>query len=281
MNNKYDNLSFTNKRINEDIFGRTNFSAWVMDGATGYYKNSINGYNSDAEWYVHQWNEFLIKNASNEKYDIKSVLSIGINKIEESYFRNLKYQLNDIHDFPSATIALIKFDKKVIKYFVLGDCVIVVKQNNSIKIITDNRISLFEDKVVKNIIRIQKKSSIGIEKAREAVMDMLKDNRKMKNVEAGYWVIEFNKKAIEYAVEGEIELLEDSEILLMTDGFYRIVDTFHYFKNISELFKEIETNGLRHIWDIITSYENDDYDCIKYPRTKPYDDCTAIFINYF
>lgn len=197
MNNKYDNLSFTNKRINEDIFGRTNFSAWVMDGATGYYKNSINGYNSDAEWYVHQWNEFLIKNASNEKYDIKSVLSIGINKIEESYFRNLKYQLNDIHDFPSATIALIKFDKKVIKYFVLGDCVIVVKQNNSIKIITDNRISLFEDKVVKNIIRIQKKSSIGIEKAREAVMDMLKDNRKMKNVEAGYWVIEFNKKAIE------------------------------------------------------------------------------------
>lgn len=279
MEFSFELLSKTNKKFNEDIIGAEKDCAWVLDGATGYYKNRIPEYSSEAQWYVKEWNKYLKYNINNKNKDIRQILSDGIEYIKQKYI-SLTGEINNTpkETFPTSAIAVVRKSGEYIEYFVLGDCVIITDNLKEQKIITDDRVGKLEAKVIEEIIKIQKEEKLNIKEAREKVMPLLKKNRSMKNTANGYWVLEFDKKAVDNGIYGRLKTSEVKNIALMSDGFFRIIDTFNYYK-CDRFFEDLNEYGLNYIWNKIDMYEKDDNNCIKYPRTKQFDDSSIIYIK--
>ncbi|MGV8984237.1 hypothetical protein [Clostridium sp.] len=277
----FSTLSYTNKNFNEDILGYTSKAAWVLDGATGYFNNRIPNYNSEAEWYVSEWNKYFYSNIDNMEKSLKQILLEGMKEIKQKYYSIVNCENIEEATLPTATIAIIRIESNYINYYVLGDCIVAIKENESedIKIITDNRIGKLENRVIESIVKIQKEKNVGIKYARNQVIGLLKENRKLKNTDSGYWILGFDEKAINFGIQMKIKINKSTEIMLMTDGFYRIIDTFSHYKNTSQLIEDVKQKGLNYIYNIIDEYENKDSECIKYPRTKKSDDSTAIYLK--
>lgn len=275
----FSTISYTNKEYNEDVVGITSSAAWVMDGATGYFENRIPNCNSEAEWYVHEWNKYLYCNIDNNKKSLKEILMEGIKEIKKKYYSIVNCENIDETTLPTATISVIRIEDNCINYFVLGDCVIAINENQNTKLITDDRINILENRVIESIVKIQREKNVGIKEARKEVVGLLKENRSLKNTDKGYWILEFNEKAIEHGIEGRYDINNNIEIIIMSDGFYRIIDTFLHYENMSEVIDYTKQNGLNFICNIINEYEDKDSECIKYPRTKKSDDSSAIYIS--
>jgi Protein phosphatase 2C len=103
-------------------------------------------------------------------------------------------------------------------------------------------------------------------------------NRAQRNVLAGYDVLDVNVSS-----RGRIEVAryapaDVSAVLMMTDGFYRLVDTFARYTDAS-LLAAAEGRGLAPLLEELRELEVRDAECTAYPRFKPHDDATALWFS--
>ena len=68
--------SDTVKKYNEDIYGLTKKSAFVLDGASALSSNSYTPDKNDVSWMVNWWKEYLNKNIDDTTYTKESILFI-------------------------------------------------------------------------------------------------------------------------------------------------------------------------------------------------------------
>lgn len=141
----FSTLSYTNKNFNEDILGYTSKAAWVLDGATGYFNNRITNYNSEAEWYVSEWNKYFYCNIDNMGKSLKQILLEGMKEIKQKYYSIVNCENIEEATLPTATIAIIRIENNYINYYVLGDCIIAIKEKENENIKLKNTSKLIED----------------------------------------------------------------------------------------------------------------------------------------
>ena len=274
-------ISLPARDINEDIAFINNYAAWILDGATGLSRKNLVDTESDAKWFVEQWDEYLKKNIMKWNMELKDIVSEGIKQINNNFHTNLndsqKSNLQSI-DLPSSTIALIRWDKNYIDYLLLGDCTLMFKNNNNeIKYIKDETLDHLDGIVIEFMTREKKKNSISHIEARELAMDLLVKHRSLKNKPNGYWSLGFSKESAEKAKVGKEKLEKESKILLMSDGFSILFNKYTKVKK-EEIFDIIEQEGLKSCYKLIREIEDNDPECIQYPRLKKSDDSSAIFI---
>ena len=75
-----------------------------------------------------------------------------------------------------------------------------------------------------------------------------------------------------------IPLERPATALLMSDGLYRAVDTFHVIAE-NQMMAWAMDEGLATILAAVRRLEARDADCIRYPRLKPQDDATALLFE--
>jgi len=75
-----------------------------------------------------------------------------------------------------------------------------------------------------------------------------------------------------------ISLERPAIALLMSDGFYRAVDTFHVITE-DRIVAWTMDQGLATILAAVRRLEAGDAECIWYPRFKPQDDATALLFE--
>lgn len=69
--------------------------------------------------------------------------------------------------------------------------------------------------------------------------------------------------------------------LLMSDGFYRLVDTFSAYRDDATLFAvALQPKGLTTLLAELRAREDADPECIAHPRLKPKDDATALLVEF-
>lgn len=276
----HDILSKPVRSFNEDLAYVADSSAWILDGSSGLNDQKYTNSPSDGHWFVQKWNEYLQEAITDYTKDLKSIVIEGIDTIKDNYLKSLiKPNFNPI-SFPSSSIVVVRIKKTRLEFFILGDCTLVVESiDSSYKSIIDDRIDVFDNLAIIEIHKLQKTEQISFNEARARTLPLLRKHRSLKNKSNGYWILEFDKNAVEHAIYKEEKLLGETHLLLMSDGFAQLSTTFNKTKNVGELLGLAKRLNLSHLYGEIRAFAEKDNECQFFPRLKRLDDASAILLK--
>ena len=263
--------------INEDIGYIGDKAAWVLDGSTGVTDSHIfREYDSDAQWFTHRWNRYLKDNIEREE-SLLDILKEGVNKIRDEFFSREEARDLAKIGFPSSTLALVRWFDDYIEYYILADNIISIENKGEIRTFKDDMIDSLDKLTHEEMHKFILENDGDLDSAREHVKDILIHNRKLKNTDRGYYVLEFDDYAIEHGVYGKV-FGDDFHILLATDGFTALAEKYKHCQldNLLELAKKYNINCIN---DKLRSIEDDDCKGRRFPRIKVHDDSSAIYLN--
>lgn len=265
--------------FNEDVAGISRYGAWVLDGATGLNNKKIVSDESDAKWYVDWWNNYLSQNIDKD-FSLKDILYNGIDIVTREYKNTVGNTKVDKLDIPSCSIVIIKYYKDKLEYLVLGDCTLLTKVNNNYNCIKDESVCRLDEVVFNSIKNIENINELSLLDKKNKVLPVIIENRLKKNTKEGYWILEFNKDAVDNAIHGFIDVKDEISIVLTSDGFSCAFDRYNLV-NKKDVFSIVQNEGIDHIYNKIRNLEREDLNGIVYPRFKVSDDSTCVYLNLY
>lgn len=265
--------------FNEDIIGLTPYGAWVLDGATGLNNKNLISDESDAKWYVNWWNKYLHENI-NRKDSLKEIVKEGVENIKSEYFSLLKNNKVESLDYPSCAAAILKFHEDKIEYILLADCTLFVNNEKGFKIYKDMAIEKLDKMVYYAMENIENSESMTLNEKKSKVMPIIINNRLKKNTLYGYWSLEFSTEAIDNCLSGFIEINDNTQIMLTSDGFSCACDRYNIFKE-EDMLNIAKEKGIDYIYKKIRNLENEDYMSTKFPRFKISDDSSCVYLDIY
>lgn len=273
----FSSITMPGTPINEDTAYADKTAGWVIDAATGLTDSRYTSEGSDGEWFKNQWDKYLGKLMNNSEYTIKEIVKNGIKLIRDEFFKEAGTAEVKNIERPSASLAMVRFNKNTMEYLLLGDCSLLIQYaDGHVERIKDTSLEKFDGKAISELDRIRRENNTTFQEARKAINPLLIKHRCMKNTPEGYWSLEFNDKAVEHCIEGKIPAKDVDSILLLTDGFASVYDIYG-FCSIKELFSIIKTKGLNEVCNIIRNIEDKDSDMREFPRFKKSDDTSAVY----
>lgn len=262
---------------NEDMVGLCKKGAWVLDGATGLNNKNLISKESDAKWYVSWWNQYLQENVSKD-ISLKEIVLEGLENIKKEYLLKLNGLKIENLDLPSASAIIIKFYKDKLEYILLGDCTLLLnKLDENIKI-KDERVCKLDEKVFLKMEKLNKSSNLTILEKKDILLPFIIENRLKKNTDNGYWILEFNKNAVEKSVHGYIDIEDEVKIMMSSDGFSCAWDRYNIFEE-NEMIEVGKSKGIEYINEKIRELEKKDNNGMIFPRFKESDDSSCVYLH--
>ncbi|MDJ0900247.1 MAG: protein phosphatase 2C domain-containing protein [Xenococcus sp. MO_188.B8] len=267
-------------QINEDLVGNLDSHCWVLDGATGLTDNPVTNSRNDARWFVERIDASLRKFCSFNDTSLQEVVFKTIIQVDKEFQKCIIKSDHKPFEVPSAGMALIKIDEGYLEYGVLGDCRIFILKESGEKIsIGGSPLEKLDQEVVKRILELRDEKGIkDYGEIKTQILPLLQKNRSLMNTDEGYWILSLNPEASNHMNQGTIKVMDGDVVLLVTDGFYRIVDIFKKVHE-SELVQVSLERGFEDIIEELRAMEQADFDCLKYPRLKVSDDATAVLLR--
>lgn len=262
---------------NEDMVGLCKKGAWVLDGATGLNNKNLISKESDAKWYVSWWNKYLQENIDKDK-SLKEIVLEGLEKIKKEYLLKLNGLKIENLDLPSASVVIIKFYTDKLEYILLGDCTLLLNKLNENIIIKDERVCKLDEKVFSKMENLNKRCNLTIFEKKNILLPLIIENRLKKNSDKGYWILEFNKEAVEKSIHGYIDVEGEVRIMMSSDGFSCAWDRYNIFKE-NEMIEVGKNKGIGYINNKIRKLEKEDYNGIIFPRFKESDDSSCVYLH--
>jgi hypothetical protein len=280
--------------VNEDVVGHTHKAVWVLDGATGLSKTRLLPGPSDAAWLAASYSRFIHENLENSEMDLRSFFGSLISAVVHSFDAERLRKPNERYEMPSAGLAFARLWGQRLQFATLGDCRIIlrVQDSKNLSIGADDSVittpssplQQLDDKIIHRIMELLQSGKVrDYKEARHAVQEELRYNRALMNVEGGYWVLGLDVNAARHLESGMIEFDNEQMVqgVLLSDGLYRLVDTFGVYANDAAFLAASRTKGLSVLLAELRMLEDDDPECRVYPRLKPKDDATGILFNVF
>ena len=265
--------------FNEDIVGLTPYGAWVLDGATGLNNKNLISDESDAKWYVNWWNKYLHENI-NRNDSLKEIIKEGVENIKSEYFSLLKDNKVESLDYPSCAAAILKFHEDKIEYILLADCTLFVSNEKGFKLYKDMAIEKLDKMVYYAMENLENSESMTLNEKKSKVMPIIINNRLKKNTLYGYWSLEFSTEAIDNCLCGFIEIDDNTQIMLTSDGFSCACDRYDIFEK-EDMLNIAKEEGIDYIYKKIRNLENEDYMSTKFPRFKISDDSSCVYLDIY
>ena len=107
---------------------------------------------------------------------------------------------------------------------------------------------------------------------------LIRENRRWKNRPGGYGVLTADASCLAFAETARRPAAAATHLLLATDGFYRLVDTYHML-TAGELMQAALERGLAPLHAALRRLEDSDAECLAFPRLKARDDATAMLVG--
>ena len=263
---------------NEDIVRVCKYGAWILDGSTGLNKKNLISKESDAKWYVSLWDKYLYENINKDK-SLKTIVCEGIENIKQEYLSTLAGIRLEKLDMPSASVAIVKFYKDKVEYFLLGDCTIVINDTNENIILKDDGVCKFDNMIFEKMKKLNNNNkSLSVKDKKDILLPYIIENRLKKNSEEGYWILEFDELAVEKSMHDYISINDELKLIISSDGFSCAYDRYNIF-SVENIIQIVEENGIEYVNDKVRKLEHEDKNGLIFPRFKESDDSSCVYLH--
>ena len=272
------NFSRKSRDWNEDRCYSCEKFAFVIDGATSLFKQQFSNYGSDAEWYAEWWFIYLKDALSNEALTLPDILQNGIDLVVDDFKKLAKGE--DIKDFPSATISIVRRINERLEMYVLGDSPIILQAKSNTSVLIAETLNNVNDDLNKLIVKdLALKNNISVSEARKQFPNCLEERRFMKNRFGGHYILADDRDAILHGVYRFIDENLIKKVLIMSDGYSQIFDIFEKY-SLNELADRINSEkDAEEVYQQLCKLQEQDPDCNEFIRFKLRDDATlAVFV---
>lgn len=262
---------------NEDIFGFTDHAAWILDGATSLSRrtlvNAAGQTISDAAHFVSAFSS-RFEEVVEQKEAIRLALEDSLDTVRRD--GAIQRYLKEGVDVPSASFSAVTLRPRRIQVANLGDCTILLQiDGGAIVQIGSSAVRQLDAQLLSRYLEL--KAELG---DREVVwshlVPIIRQNRGKMNEPNGYWILEPQGLGLRGLEEIDIEFNKSVRGLLVTDGLYRIVDTYG-LTSIEMFFEEaFGASGLENLIAKTREAETLDSNASRWPRVKLADDATII-----
>jgi hypothetical protein len=254
----------------EDAWGYTDTAAWVMDGASAVDPRPFFAKDSDAAWMVgiacRQLREHL-QVASNEPRLVGAVRAAAL-AIQEAMQQR---KPTTAYTAPSAALTVGEIVGNALHVGGFADVTLVCE--------SDGEIAVFENErgLRHELAALREHKS---EEERQRLKERSRDRRRTAmNQPDGYWVLSDSPEAAEHMRETSIPVKIGSRVLLMSDGFARVVQIYKLYESWPELMAALETTALSSVLLRIREVEANDPERQKFVRSSVRDDATAALLR--
>lgn len=263
------------RAINDDAAGARGGAIWVLDGATGISDVSCTPGPSDAAWlahYVSGW--FATQTGSAPLMSQLPRLHVALTETftSQHYDQGIARE-----DTPSACLGLVEYDRAHgrLEIAIIGDIsVVVATPDGAVQHFTDPSVDRFGAKSLA-AWREARRQGASLEEAWAITRPVIRKNRRMVNRPGGYWVINPVMPWLEGVQRRSVAVPDGARVLLVTDGYFRLVDVFNQW-DAGTLLERSFSDGPRAVISELRRVEEADPDCLTHARMKVHDDATAI-----
>lgn len=266
------------KSSNEDIYGVTRHSAFVMDGASALVDSRYTPAENDVVWMVHWWHDYLTTHLDQLDKSLHEILEAGVHAFNEAFstFKPVE-SLSSLEQVSSA-LAVVRTVNGDLECFVLGDAEISLKdKKGQVQVITDDSLKHLDAKVIAMMNGNAHRQNFCVFKDFTAEeLALLREHRMQMNTKGGYYILAHDPVAIQQGIYHTVALDSLESCLLTTDGISPL-DRFYQRDALIEAFR---TRGLEPMVEELRQHEKEDAAKVKLQRLKTHDDATIVLIEF-
>lgn len=263
------------KAVSEDLFDCNAQAAWIFDGATGIVPDLIAGAPSDPYWLVHAVNAG-IQAHWDDAAPTRSLLRAAAEDAIARFLAQAEAPVPPMIDRPTACLLMARLWQGGLELSTLGDCWLLRS--------SAGRVSEFGSKLGDEVAGPVRQEMARLKAAGfagaalfEQLLPMERQFRATANTDGGYPVVDLSLRWIDRITQASVEALPGDQLLLMTDGLYRLIDTFRIHDGES-LMRAALDGGLAPLLAQLRALEAADERCEAYPRAKVRDDVAAALL---
>ncbi|MEV0616992.1 protein phosphatase 2C domain-containing protein [Nonomuraea sp. NPDC050404] len=258
-------LPGSDQNPNEDAVAATADVLVVIDGVST--SRLATGCMHGTPWYANALAAQVVAAASKEPgKDLRAVLFEALRSVAASHADTCDLTSDGT---PSATVAIARPFGDRLDYLVLSDATIAIETKTGVEVISDKRV----DALVGELSSAAKKAVAGSEEQKQRLEKLITTQRKLRNVEGGYWLAGAVPEAAEHAVVGSVPLCEVRSIAVMTDGASCLVDVYALM-DWNHALRMLAVDGPGAWLRRVREAEQADTNKKRWPRYKVSDDAT-------
>lgn len=259
-------------------------TAWVVDGATDVGTRRVfpemverpaSGpllFESDAAWYADTLNGALT-NPPRPGEEPRAYLERIIGDVAAAAHSEALVRLDDEprHNLPSAGGMWMRCEGGALDFAALGDCVAIVRSGSRTHFVGKLDLIKAEHALNRKQLAEPAGKAGGYASARES--------RGRMNTEGHHWVFSLHPEAAARAETDRIRCEAGDHVLLMTDGFFRLVEPYGICTVETLMDRALEEDGLLALIRDLRDAERNPEDDVKIGRLKTKDDATALLVR--
>lgn len=266
-------------KANDDALGSTASIAFVLDGATGLGDTPLMPGESDAAWVAHAARDLLLQQNGSSP-NLRAIVGAVAHGIVARFEKERLREPLARWEMPWATLSLIGLEAGRLNIAYVGDSRVLIETHDDEvhNFGTNPSRTAFESKLAAKMIARRKSEALGMDSIRATVLDDLRRARDTVNTPNGFWLLGADPAVAENVTVTSIALDGPATVLLVTDGFYALVEDYKRYGD-RELIATAQTLGLAILARELRHIEDDDANGERYPRMKKSDDATALLVR--
>jgi serine/threonine protein phosphatase PrpC len=260
--------------VNEDRWGALERALWVLDGSTGLTADRVLPGPSDALWLMERVDAGLKQYAGSAE-SLATALRPILAEARAEFSRIALRLEAEAVDMPCGSLAMLRLLDGVAELSSLGDCRIV--HGADCRCFGTSGVTALDERLVAEVTALQKQG-VPPSEIWHRLLPMTRRHRALKNRPGGYWTVDLSAEGLDHVEVERVPARLGDYFLLMSDGFYRLVDTYRRY-TYTMLMEAAQARGLASLVNELRAIEAGDPECRTYPRLKPRDDATAVLVR--
>jgi serine/threonine protein phosphatase PrpC len=207
---------------------------------------------------------------------LRTLITKVAEEITAKFERERLREPKERYELPWTTMCLIGAQEGRLDIAYAGDSRVLVETDDDEvhNFGTNPSRSAFEAALAAKMIAARK----GQAPNHTAVLPELRQARNTVNTGRGYWLLGADAAIGQNAVVTSLALSGPATVLLVTDGFYALVEDYKHYGD-RELIATAQTIGLATLARELRQIEDGDPSGERFPRMKKSDDATALLVR--
>lgn len=228
----------------------------------------------------------IVKQSLEAEKDENTILELLVHKANEKIAQKMhgaKINIKQKDHRWTTGLAVIQIHDQQIEFVQSGDCMILaIYTDGSYRELTRDHVAQFDYIALSEWKAAVKNGATNQKDIRQQIDPIVRANKEKMNISGGYPVLDGSNEAKDFLETGKINRNHLAEIIICSDGFFphEAIDSKKPLDTMKELANQIPKVGVSQYAKQLIEQEEQDPNCLHYPRFKKSDDKTAIRIVF-